>query len=326
LDSQKLEKKEQKLRKKIVKPIIVSLKISAMNNSNKKPNPNTKFFGPPIKKQDQEHPGIEKKLKPQADHGEKSYVGYNRFKNKSVIITGGDSGIGKAIAIAFAREGADVLISYLADIEEEDANDTAKWIEKAGKKAVLVKGDIGDEKHCKSIIKAALDNFGKIDVLINNAAFQMGRKTIEEIPSEEWQKTFDTNITAMFYLCKAAIKHMKPGSSIINTTSVNAYDPSEDLLAYAATKSAIQNFTANLSQILLKQKLGIRVNAVAPGPIWTPLIPSTRDNYKYFGKNTAMQRPGQPVEVAPAYLFLASEEASYISGATLPVTGGRITI
>lgn len=288
--------------------------------------PDTKYPTPPYPKQKQAAPGTEDQMKPLADHGEESYKGSGKLKGKKAIITGGDSGIGKAIAIAFAREGADVLISYLDDIETKDAEDSAKWVEEAGQKAILVKGDIRKESHCKKIIDRAVKEFGRIDILVNNAAFQMGRENLQEIPTEEWVKTFDVNIHPMFYLSKAAEPFMKKGSSIINTTSVNAYNPSLVLLPYAATKAAIQNFTANLSQILLTGGKGIRVNAVAPGPIWTPLIPSTMPNPEEFGKDTPMGRPGQPVEVAPAYVFLASDDASYISGATLPVTGGRITI
>ncbi|MDQ7949099.1 MAG: SDR family oxidoreductase [Pedobacter sp.] len=288
--------------------------------------PDQKYPAPPFPKQKQETPGTERRMQPLADHGEESYVGTGKLKGKKAIITGGDSGIGKAIAIAFAREGADVLISYLSDEETVDAKDSAKYVKDAGQKAILVKGDIRKESHCQKIIDKAVAEFGQIDILVNNAAFQMGRKSLAEIPSEEWIKTFETNIHAMFYLSKAAEPYMKPGSSIINTTSVNAYNPTPVLLPYAATKGAIQNFTANLSQILLTAGKGIRVNAVAPGPIWTPLIPSTLPDADTFGKDTPMGRPGQPVEVAPAYVFLASEAASYISGATLPVTGGRITI
>jgi len=288
--------------------------------------PDTKYPVPPFPKQTQDTPGTEAQLKPLADHGEQSYKGCGKLKGKKAIITGGDSGIGKAIAIAFAREGADVLISYLSDEETADAEDSAKYVEEAGQKAVLVKGDIRKESHCKKIIEKAVAAFGQIDILVNNAAFQMARETLMEIPTEEWIRTFDTNIHPMFYLSKAAEPHMKKGSSIINTTSVNAFNPSAVLLPYAATKGAIQNFTANLSQILLTSGKGIRVNAVAPGPIWTPLIPSTMPDAHIFGKDTPMGRPGQPVEVAPAYVFLASDDASYISGATIPVTGGRITI
>ncbi len=297
-----------------------------MKKSDAAKNPSSKYPVPPFPKQQQQPPGTEKKLNPLADHGEDSYKGSGKLEGKKAIITGGDSGIGKAIAIAFAREGADVLISYLSDAETADAEDTARYVKEAGKKAILVKGDLRSEKHCIRVIEKAVASFGQIDILVNNAAFQMGRKTLSDIPSDEWIKTFDTNIHPMFYLSKAAKPYMKPGSSIINTTSVNAYSPSPVLLPYAATKGAIQNFTSNLSQILLEAGKGIRVNAVAPGPIWTPLIPSTMPDAENFGKDTPMGRPGQPVEVAPAYVFLASDQASYISGATLPVTGGRITI
>lgn len=286
----------------------------------------TKYPVPPFPQQNQPPPGREDLMRPLADHGETSYRGHARLAGKSAIITGGDSGIGKAVAIAFAREGANVLISYLGDEETEDAKHTAAYVKKAGGKAVLIKGDIRKESHCKKIVAKAVKAFGKIDILVNNAAFQMARESLMEIPAEEWIKTFDTNIHPMFYLCKAAEPHMPPGSNIINTTSVNAYNPTSVLLPYAATKGAIQNFTANLSQILLGNGKGIRVNAVAPGPIWTPLIPSTMPNAANFGEDTPMGRPGQPVEVAPAYVFLASDEASYISGATIPVAGGRITI
>jgi len=289
-------------------------------------DPGKQYPEPPFPKQDQQPPGNESGLTPQADHGENSYKGCGRLTGKKAIVTGGDSGIGRAVAIAFSREGADVLISYLDSSEDEDAKTTAALVEQAGRKAVLMKGDIQDERHCKAVIDRALEEFGGIDILVNNAAFQMAHKEMSEISTEEWDRTFRTNITAMFFLCKAAEPHLKPGSSIINTTSVNAYSPSEQLLAYASTKGAIQNFTANLSQILLKNGKGIRVNAVAPGPIWTPLIPSTMPDHEEFGKDTPMGRAGQPVEVAPAFVFLASAEASYIAGATIPVTGGRITI
>jgi len=297
-----------------------------MENQENDQNPVTKYPQPPFPEQQQTPPASNELLRPKADHGEESYKGNGRLKGKRAIITGGDSGIGRAIAIAFAREGANVLISYLGDEEDVDAQETAGFITAAGQRAVLVKGDIRSQKHCLSLVEKAVSEFGGLDILVNNAAFQMGREGLGDLSAEEWQKTFDTNITAIFYLCKAAEPHLRPGSSIINTTSVNAYSPSEQLLAYAATKGAIQNFTANLSQILLKQGKGIRVNAVAPGPIWTPLIPSTIDDYQEFGTQTPMGRPGQPVELSPVYVLLASDEASYISGATIPVTGGMITI
>lgn len=296
------------------------------NEKNTVGNPAEKYPKPPFPKQDQQPPGTEGELVPKADHGEKSYQGSGKLKGKKAIITGGDSGIGRAVAIAFAREGADVVISYLDDSEDQDAKLTAGYVEEAGVKAILIKGDVRQEAHCREIIDTAIRELGGLDILVNNAAFQMARNNIQEISSEEWDRTFQTNITAMFYLCKAAEPHLKPGSSIINTTSVNAYSPNEQLLPYAATKGAIQNFSANLSQILLMDGKGIRVNAVAPGPIWTPLIPSTIPKHEEFGKDTPMGRAGQPAEVAPAYVFLASDQASYIAGATIPVTGGRITI
>jgi len=297
-----------------------------MSNINDLKDPQEKYPVPPYPKQEQDVPGVEKEMRPKADHGEESYRGTGKLKGKKAIITGGDSGIGKAVAIAFAREGADVLISYLADVEDEDATDTAKWIEEVGAKAVLVKGDIKSEEHCKGLVKKALDEFGQIDILVNNAAFQMARESLQEIPKGEWELTFATNIHSMFYLCKAAEPFMGKGASIINTTSVNAYSPTPLLQAYAATKGAIQNFTSNLAQLLLEQDKGIRVNAVAPGPVWTPLIPSTMPDADKFGENTPMGRPGQPAEMAPIYVFLASDDSSYISGATIPATGGRVTI
>ena len=273
-----------------------------------------------IPKQQQQPPGTEGALNPQADHGETSYRGSGRLQDKATVITGGDSGIGRAVALAYAREGADVLISYLN--EHEDARETARLVEEAGRRAVLVPGDIADPAHCRAIVDKAVHEFGRIDVLVNNAAFQMTRDSIEEIPDDEWDYTFQVNISAMFHICKAAVKHMKPGSSIINTTSINSDKPLPTLLAYATTKGAIANFTAGLAQLLAKK--GIRANSVAPGPIWTPLIPATMpaDQVESFGAETPMKRPGQPKELAPVYVMLASDEASYISGARIAVTGG----
>lgn len=292
----------------------------------KNDNPIDKFPQPPFKKQEQPVPGVTDKMDPRPDHGEDSYKGNGLLKDKAVIITGGDSGIGRAVAIAMAREGADIVIAYKDEVEDEDAYDTKSWVEKAGRSCLLVRGDIRSEAHCGEIVKACLGRFGKIDILINNAAYQMTYKTVKEISAEEWNKTFETNMSAMFYLVKFAKEYMPPGSSIINTTSVNAYDPNPTLLPYAATKGAIQNFTASLAQLFLEDKSGIRVNAVAPGPVWTPLIPSTIPDHDKFGENTPIGRPGQPAEIAPVYVFLASEAASYVSGATVPVTGGRVTI
>ena len=270
--------------------------------------------------QQQEPPGTEAQLTPKADHGESSYQGSGKLKDKATLITGGDSGIGRAVALAFAREGADVLIAYLN--EHEDAQETARLVEEAGRKAVLVPGDLADPNHCRAIVGKAVQEFGRIDVLVNNAAFQMTHDSLEEIPDDEWDYTFKVNITAMFHICKAAVRHMGPGSSIINTTSINSDNPKPTLLAYAATKGAIANFTAGLAQLLAEK--GIRVNSVAPGPIWTPLIPATMppDKVESFGQQVPMKRPGQPAEVAPVYVLLASNQASYISGARIAVTGG----
>lgn len=294
---------------------------------NNKKNPIQKYPIPPFPKQPQEVPGVTSKMDPKPDHGEQSYVGRELLKDAVCIITGGDSGIGKAVAIAMAREGAKVVISYKDKVEDDDAKDTLEWVNKSGSEGFLMRGDIRKENHCIKVIEKTVAKYGKIDVLVNNAAYQMTYNSIEDINIVEWDKTFDTNIRAMFYLVKYAKPHMAPGSSIINTTSVNAYEPNPALLPYAATKGAIQNFTASLAQMFMEDKSGIRVNAVAPGPVWTPLIPSTIPDHENFGKdNSPMGRPGQPAEIAPIYVFLASEAASYISGATIPATGGRVTI
>ena len=276
---------------------------------------------PPMPRQQQDMPGSTDEMRPKPDHGEDSYRGSDRLKGMAAIITGADSGIGRAVAIAFAREGADVLVAYYS--EDDDARETARWIEKAGRKAILAPGDIKDPRHCKELVDRALKEFGKLDILVNNAAHQASFQSIEDISDEEWDVTFHTNVHSMFFLCRAAIPHMKPGSAIVNTSSINAKDPSPHLLAYATTKGAIANFTAGLAQLVAEK--GIRVNAVAPGPIWTPLIPSTMpaDHVEQFGKNTPLGRPGQPAELAPAYVLLASPEASYMTGALVPVTGGR---
>jgi NAD(P)-dependent dehydrogenase (short-subunit alcohol dehydrogenase family) len=276
---------------------------------------------PPFPKQQQDQtPGRTAGMNPQPDHGERTYDGTGRLAGKAAIVTGGDSGIGRAVAIAFAREGADVLISYLD--EHDDARETANWIEDAGRKAVLVAGDIRDRKHCDAIVDEAIEAFGRLDVLVNNAAYQMSYPSLDAISDDEWDKTFDTNIGAMFRITRAAVRHMKPGGSIVNTSSINADHPNPGLIAYAATKGAIQNFTGGLAQLLAEK--GIRANCVAPGPIWTPLIPSTMppEKVEQFGKQVPMKRPGQPAELAAAYVMLASDEASYISGATIAVTGG----
>lgn len=266
-------------------------------------------------------PGLTERMRPRPDHGEESYKGANRLLDKKAIITGGDSGIGRAVAIAYAREGADVVIVYLE--EHEDAEETKRLVEAAGRKALLVPGNVGRAEHCLTIVDKAVKEFGRVDILVNNAAHQTSFKEIEDISDEEWELTFRVNIHAMFYLTKAAAPHMPRGSSIINTASINSDVPNPTLLAYATTKGAIHNFTAGLAQLLAKR--GIRVNAVAPGPIWTPLIPSTlpEDAVVNFGKKVPMQRPGQPAELATAFVMLADPLSSYVSGATIAVTGGE---
>jgi NAD(P)-dependent dehydrogenase (short-subunit alcohol dehydrogenase family) len=282
---------------------------------------NTNRPEPPFPKQKQEMPGRTAAMKPVPDHGEDTYKGSGRLKDKKAIITGGDSGIGRAVAIAYAREGADVLIAYLD--EHDDAQETKQLVEQAGRKAVLVAGDIQNAAHCRRIVDKAVAELGGVDILVNNAAHQASFKDIGDISDEEWELTFKVNIHAMFYLTKAAVPHMKPGSAIINTASINSDMPNPILLAYATTKGAIQNFTAGLAQLLADK--GIRANAVAPGPIWTPLIPSTlpEDSVTNFGKQVPMKRPGQPAELATAFLMLADPMSSYVSGATIAVTGGK---
>ena len=276
---------------------------------------------PPFPKQKQPMPGFTRKMDPVPDHGEQSYKGSGRLAGRKAIITGGDSGIGRAVALAFAREGADVLISYLS--EHEDAEETKRLVEDAGRKAVLLPGDIKHAAHCRTIVDKAVSALGGVDILVNNAAHQASFKELEDISEEEWELTFKVNIHAMFYLTKAAVPHMKPGSAIINTASINSDMPNPTLLAYATTKGAIQNFTAGLAQLLAPK--GIRANAVAPGPIWTPLIPSTMPEEAVinFGKQVPMKRPGQPAELATAYVMLADPLSSYVSGATIAVTGGK---
>ena len=285
-------------------------------------DPMTQYPQPEFSQQPLEHPGLESDMDPKPDYGEDTYRGTGKLTGKAAIITGGDSGIGRAVALAFAREGADVLISYL-EAEETDAQETVRAVERSGKKAVAVPGDIQDEAHCQQIVKQCVSEFGKIDVLVNNAAYQMARNGITEVPSEEFERTFRTNVFAMFYLCKAAIPHMGPGSSIINTCSIEAYQPMPMLLDYSSTKGAIITFTKALAQELISQ--GIRANSVAPGPVWTPLIPATLplQQVSQFGQaESPMGRPAQPAELAPAYVFLASQESSYVNGETLGVTGG----
>jgi NAD(P)-dependent dehydrogenase (short-subunit alcohol dehydrogenase family) len=276
---------------------------------------------PPFPDQEQSPPGLEGEMEPLADHGEKTYRGHERLKGFATLITGGDSGIGRAVALAFAREGADVLVSYLS--EERDAEQTAHLVEEAGRKVICIRGDIQEQSHCRELVAEAVDKFGKLDCLVNNAAYQMAIDDLDGYTPEQLERTFRTNIFSMFHLCQAAVPHMRAGASIINVTSIQGYDPSPNLLDYAATKAAITNFTKSLAKKLMPQ--GIRVNAVAPGPVWTPLIPSTmpQEKVQNFGDNTLYERPAQPGELAPVFVLLASPEASYITGEVYGVTGGR---
>ncbi|WP_071796872.1 SDR family oxidoreductase [Natronohydrobacter thiooxidans] len=279
------------------------------------------FPHPPFPEQTQELPGTLAKMDPQPDHGEETWDGLGRLRGASALVTGGDSGIGRAVAIAYAREGADVAISFLD--ETEDAKDTARHIEACGQRCLLLPGDISDPKHCRHIVETVAAEFGRLDILVNNAAHQQTFGELDEIADEEWQRTFAINIHSMFYLSKAAVGQMGKGASIINTASVNSDMPNPSLLAYATTKGAIQNFTAGLAQMLAEK--GIRVNCVAPGPVWTPLIPGSMDGetVAQFGANYPMKRPAQPVELASSYVMLADPASSYVSGATIAVTGGK---
>jgi NAD(P)-dependent dehydrogenase (short-subunit alcohol dehydrogenase family) len=272
-------------------------------------------------KQQQDPPGVQSMMEPVPDCGEDSYRGSGKLTGKVAVITGGDSGIGRAVAIAYAREGADVVISYLS--EDSDARDVAKYVEEAGRRVVLIPGDLSDAQHCRDVIARTVSEFGRVDVLVSNAAYQMNHDSIEDVPDDEWGFTFRTNVEAMFHLVKAALPHMSPGSAIIGSSSVNSDMPSPTLAPYAATKAAVANFCASLAQLLGPK--GIRVNSVAPGPVWTPLIPATMppEKVEQFGTDTPLGRVGQPAELAPVYVLLASDDGSYISGARVAVTGGR---
>lgn len=275
----------------------------------------------PFPVQQQTPPGLTDAMDPRPDHGEQSYRGSGRLEGRIALITGADSGIGKAVAIAYAREGADVAIAYLN--EQEDAEDTAQWVRDAGRRAILLPGDLADPAHCRDVVAQTVEQLGGLSVLVSNAAFQMTHETVGEISDEEWDHTIATNLSAFFHLVKAALPHLEPGSSIIGSSSVNSDMPSPTLMPYAATKAAIANMTASLAQLLGER--GIRANSVAPGPVWTPLIPSTMPEEKVsgFGDDTPLGRAGQPAELAAAYVLLASDEGSYISGARIAVTGGR---
>jgi len=287
-------------------------------------DPTQQYPQPEYPEQDQrdQHPGLEREMQPEPDYGYETYRGTGRLDGKAAVITGGDSGIGRAVALAFAREGADVLISYLED-EEPDATETARVVEDAGKRAVKVPGDIAEESRCQRVVDEAVRQFGRIDVLVNNAAHQMTVEGIADVSSELLDRTFKTNIYAMFWLVKAALPHMPEGGSIINVASIQAYQPSPTLLPYSSTKGAIVTFTKGLAQEVVQY--GLRANTVAPGPVWTPIIPASMpgDTVSQFGGTSPMGRPAQPAELAPAFVFLASQESSFVNGETLGVTGGQ---
>jgi NAD(P)-dependent dehydrogenase (short-subunit alcohol dehydrogenase family) len=298
----------------------------AKEHDEKSPNsqdPRDKNKKPPFKAREQDAPAHETRMQTKPDHGEASYKGFGRLKDKVALVTGGDSGIGRAVALAFAREGADVAISYLS--EHDDAKETQRLVEEAGRRALLIAGDLAGAQHCKDLIDKVVEQFSRIDILVNNAAEQRKQvETIEEIDDEKLERTFNVNIVAMFRLVRGALPHMKAGGVIINTASIQAYDPSRGILDYAATKGAIVTFTKGLSQTLIER--GIRVNAVAPGPVWTPLIVQSFDEKKIakFGEQSPMKRPAQPAELAPAYVFLACDESRYVNGEILGVTGGML--
>jgi len=277
---------------------------------------------PPFPTRKQAPPGKETQMAPKADHGEKSYVGNNQLGDKVAIITGADSGIGRAVAIAFAREGADLVLSFLPE-EEDDARETERWVKDAGRSAVLVAGDIGKKRYCERLVQTATGKFGHLDIVVNNAAFQRTYDDIANVPEEEFERTFRTNVFGTFFLSQAAAPVLPKGGSILNTCSIQAFEPSESLLAYSPTKAALVNMTKGMAKALAKKQ--IRVNGVAPGSVWTPLIPSTmsKDKVKEFGKNTAFERPAQPAELAPIYVFLASRNATYVTAEIFGATGGR---
>ncbi len=293
-----------------------------MRRTSRHPDPKQAGKKPPYSPRKHKPPGQEAEMEPKADHGEESYEGNSRLKDKAAIITGGDSGIGRAVAIAFAREGADIVLSYTRE-EEADAQETARWVQQAGRKAVLAAGDIQKRQHAQTLVAKAMKAFGHLDIVINNAAFQRTYDDIADVPEDEFDRTFRTNVYGAFFLCQAALKEMTKGGSIVNTCSIQAFDPSPQLLAYAATKAALVNFTKSLAKAAAKQS--VRVNGVAPGPVWTPLIPSTMpaEKVKTFGSDTAFERAAQPAEMAPLYVFLVSQDATYVTGEIFGATGGQ---
>lgn len=284
-------------------------------------NPLERGPKPPFPEQSQQPTGSDALMKPRPDYGEQTYKGSGKLLGRAAIITGADSGIGRAVALAFAREGADVLFAYLE--QDADAQETTRMTQSSGRKVLAMKGDVSDEAFCQRLIARAMQEFGRLDILVNNAAYQQTHQSITEMPSAEIERVFRTNVLALFWLCKAAVPHLQPGAAIINTASIEAYEPKPPLLHYATSKGAVVTFTKGLALELTPT--GVRVNAVAPGPVWTPLIPMSMppEEVKSFGKSDPMQRPAQPAELAPAYVFLASDDASYISGEILGVTGGK---
>ena len=284
-------------------------------------DPRNAYPRPPFPAQAQELPGSDSRLDPKPDHGEESYVGDGRLAGLATIVTGADSGIGKAVAIAFAREGADVVVSYLES--HDDARQTIELVEAEGRRAISVPGDLQDEAQCRRVVEQARDELGRIDVLVNNAAYQQRFEAVEDVSTDEWERTIRTNLTATFWMCREAVKSMEAGASIINVSSIQAREPSPNLLAYATTKGGLVTYSQALSGLVADR--GIRVNVVAPGPVWTPLVAATTDPEKLsrFGADSPLGRPAQPAELAPAFVFLASPGASYITGAVIPVTGGE---
>jgi len=286
------------------------------------PHPRKAGPQPPYSAEKQAPPGKDKQMTPPADHGEKSYTGNGRLRDKAAIVTGADSGIGRAVAIAFAREGADLVLSFLPE-EEDDARETARWVEAAGRKAVLVPGDVQKKKYCQKLVETVTKKLGHLDILVNNAGFQRTYDQLADVPEEEFDRTFRTNVYGTFFLSQAAAEVIPKGGSIINTCSIQSFEPSENLIAYAPTKAALVSLTKVLAKALGKKE--IRVNGVAPGPVWTPLIPSTmpKEKVKEFGKNTVFERAAQPAELAPLYVFLASQDATYVTAEIYGATGGR---
>lgn len=288
-----------------------------------KQNPKEQGSKPQFPEQTIQHPGLTGEMEEKPDHGENAYKGLGRLDGKVALITGADSGIGRAVSIAFAREGANVAMNYLP-VEEEDAAETERWIKEAGRKALKLPGDLQDEDFCTNTVEKTIKEFGKLDLLINVAAYQSTHDSLEEFDTEDFERAFRTNVYALFWLCKAALPNLNEGSAIVNTTSIQGYQPSPNLIAYAATKSAIVSMTKTISNLAMKK--GVRVNAVAPGPVWTPLIPATMpaEKAKEFGKNTSFERPAQPAEIAPVYVFLASNESRFVTGEVYGITGGRM--